>query len=297
MSMPAEVIVEVNEEVKLPGPLSWRAILAGVAVALAVQLILSILGAAIGLGFIDPRSSDNPDATLVGLAAMIWWTLSGILAAYAGGVAAGRLSGRPATAIAAWHGLVTWAVTVLFIFWLLTTAIGSVVGGAFNLLGTAVGAVASGATAAVPAVAAAADPFADIETGIQDALGAQDPATARDAVVGYLRAALTADQADQQAALDRAADALARATRTSPEEAKARITEWQTQYNQAVEAAQARAAEAADVARKAASGAGIISVIALVFGALAGWYGGLNSPLPDREVAFTRLGRREVRAG
>lgn len=297
MSMPAEVIVEVNEEVKLPGPLSWRAILAGVAVALAVQLILSILGAAIGLGLVDPRSSDNPDATLVGVVAMIWWTLSGILSAYAGGIAAGRLSGRPATAIAGWHGLVAWAVTVLFIFWLLTTAIGSVVGGAFNLLGSAVGAVATGATAAVPAVAAAADPFADIETGIQDSLGAQDPTAARGAVVGYVRAALSANEAGQPAALDRAADALARATRTSPEEAKARITEWQTQYNQTVETAKAKAAEAADAARKAAAGAGIISVIALVFGALAGWYGGLNSPLPEREIAFTRFGRREMRAG
>jgi hypothetical protein len=38
--------------------------------------------------------------------------------------------------------------------------------------------------------------------------------------------------------------------------------------------------------------AGIVSVIALVFGALAGWFGGWSSPIPDRETPFGRLSRR-----
>lgn len=292
MTVPAEVVaVEIDED----PPISWRAILAGVVIALVVQAILSILGAAIGLGFVNPLRNDNPSPTTVTVIGMIWWTLSGILAAYAGGMTAGRLCGRPATSTAAWHGLVAWATSVLIVFWLLTTAVGSLIGGAFSVLGTAAGAVAGGAASIAPAVAAAADPFSDIAPGINDTLGVQDPAAAREAVTGLVRAALMGDEANAQAAMDRAADALARAARIPPEEAKTRIAEWKQQYDQAVEAAKQKAAEAADAARKAAASAGILSVIALVFGALAGWYGGWNSPLPDSEVRFGRLGRRELR--
>ena len=297
MTVPAEVVtVEINEEAPAAfRPMSWRAVLAGVVVALVVHAILSILGAAIGLGFVNPLRSDNPSPTTVTVIGMIWWTLSGILAAYAGGVTAGRLCGRPATATAAWHGLVTWATSVLIVFWLLTSAVGSLIGGAFSVLGTAAEAVAGGAVAVAPAVAEAADPFAGIAPGINDALGVQDPAAAREAVIGLVRGAFTADEASAQAAIDRAADAFARAARIPPEEAKARITEWKQQYDQAVAAAEQKALEAANAARKAASSAGILSVIALVFGALAGWYGGWNSPLPESEVRFSRFARREIR--
>ncbi|HET7715560.1 MAG TPA: PhnA-like protein [Bauldia sp.] len=295
MSMPPEVNVAVVEEsTDVERPVSWRAVLAGVVVALVVQILLAVLGGAIGLAFVDPTRTDNPDAGTVTVVAIIWWTLSGVLAAWVGGVTAGRLSGRPGTSTAAWHGLVAWAATTLVIFYLLTTAVGALVGGAFGVLGSTVGAAAGTATTLAPAVADAVDPFSAVETNIDDAIGVNDPEAARTAIGALVRAAFTAEGDAAGPAMDRAAAALARATRTSPEEARAQLETWKADFDQTVATAEAEAREAADAARKAASAAGIVSVIALVFGALAGWFGGWNSPIPDRETPFGRFGRRVV---
>jgi len=48
----------------------------------------------------------------------------------AGGYAAGRLAGKPKESTAAWHGLTAWALTALVIFYLLTTTVGGLLGGA-----------------------------------------------------------------------------------------------------------------------------------------------------------------------
>ncbi|HZP18837.1 MAG TPA: PhnA-like protein [Bauldia sp.] len=292
MSNP-DVSVEINERIAVARPLSWRAVIAGVVVALVVQLLLSILGGAIGLAFVNPTTVDNPSPMTATIIGAIWWTLSGILAAWAGGITAGRLSGMPASGTAAWHGLVAWAVTTLVIFFLLASAIGGIVGGAFSVLGSAASGLGQAAAAAAPAVAnLAGDPFGSVETAINDTTGAKDPAAARTAVIGYVRSAFTADQAGAQPAMDRAGDALARASGLSPEEAKAKLADWKAQYDQAVATAKQKAADAANAARKAASAAGILSVIALVFGALAGWYGGWHSPVPTDEAMYGRFVRR-----
>jgi hypothetical protein len=298
MSMPPEVNVAVVEQpAEFERPVSWRAVLAGVVVALVVQIMLAILGGAVGLAFVDPTRGDNPDANTMTVVAIIWWTLSGVLAAWAGGVTAGRLSGRAGTPTAGWHGLVAWAATTLVIFYLLTTAVGSIVGGAFGVLG-AVGGSAAGAVASMaPAVTEAVDPFGAVETSLNDAMGVNDPEAARTALTGFVRDAFSAEGDAAGPAMDRAADALARATRTTPEAAREQLTTWKADFDERVATAEAQAREAADAARKAASAAGIVSVIALIFGALAGWFGGKSSPIPDSETPFGRYRRRVAVGG
>ncbi len=291
MSMPSEVNVAVIEEpIEIERPVSWRAVLAGVVIALVVQLLLAILGGAIGLAFVDPTETGNPDAGVMGVIAIIWWVLSGILAAWAGGVTAGRLCGRPATGTAAWHGLVAWAATTLILFYLLTTALGAVVGGAFGLVGNAAGAAAGSVAAVAPAVTDEFDPFGPVQTSLNDAVGVSDPEAGRAALADMVRAAFTAEDGEADAAMDRAAEALARATRSTPEEAREQLETWRDDYQATVARIQDEALEAADAARKAASAAGIVSVIALVFGALAGWFGGLNSPVPTGRDSFIGAG-------
>ena len=75
--------------------ISWSAVLAGVVVALVTQLILNMIGVGIGAATLDPATGDNPEAATFSIGAAIWWTVSGILAAFAGGYAAGRLAGKP----------------------------------------------------------------------------------------------------------------------------------------------------------------------------------------------------------
>jgi hypothetical protein len=285
--------VQIDERITIAPVLSWRAILAGVAVAIVVQLLLSVLGGAIGLAFINTASSENPDAGTGGVVAALWWTLSGILAAWAGGMTAGRLCALPASETAAWHGFVTWAVTTLVVFYLLATSVGGIIGGAFSVLGSVANAAGQAASAA-PQIAAAADPFADVEISVNDALGVKDPSAARAAVTGFVRSALTADETDSQDVINRAADALARATGSTPDQARQRLTDWKAQYDQAVASAKQRATDAANAARKIASSTGILSVVALLFGAAAGWFGGRYSPTPGSEVQIERFTGRFI---
>jgi hypothetical protein len=174
---------------------SWGGVFCGVFVALVIQLILNLFGIGIGASTLDPGTGDNPSATSFSMVAAIWWAVSGIIASFAGGYAAGRLGGRPKESTAGWHGLIAWALTSLLIFYLLTSAVGSIVGGAFNTLTSAAGNVASTAGGAVqtaaqtaaPGIAQASDPFASIQQSLRSASGGNDPTALRDAATAAVR--------------------------------------------------------------------------------------------------------------
>src|SRR3712207_4796344 len=216
----------------------FRSVLAGVVTALVTQLILNMLGIGIGVATLDPATGDNPQASTFSIAAGIWWTLSGIIASFAGGYLAGRLSGRPKESTAGFHGLIAWAATTLVIFYLLTSTLGSLLGGAYNTLSSAVGGLGRTAVqTAAPALVQNPDPFAAIERQVRDASGGNDPAQLRDTAITSLRAMLTGDQAQAQQARDRATAALARAQNIPPEEARNRVTQYEQQYRQTVDRA------------------------------------------------------------
>lgn len=64
---------------------SWAAVLAGVVVSLVAQLLLNMLGLGIGAATIDPAAGQSPEASTLSIGAAIWWTVSGIIAAFLGG--------------------------------------------------------------------------------------------------------------------------------------------------------------------------------------------------------------------
>ena len=261
---------------------SWGAVFAGVVIALVTQLILNLIGIAVGAATFDPASSTSPSATTFSVGAGIWWTVSGIIAALAGGYAAGRLAGQPSEASGGWHGLTAWALATLVIFALLTTALGAIAGGALRFAGSMAGGVAEtlGTTAqtamqaAAPALTQAADPLASLERTVRDASGGNDPAALRDAAVSAVRAAVTADPAQAQDARERAAQALAKAQGVPPDEARAQIARYEQQYRQAVDEAKQQATAAAQTATTAVSRGALFSAIALLLGAIAAWFGG-----------------------
>jgi hypothetical protein len=261
---------------------SWGAVFAGVVLALVVQLILNLLGVGIGAATLDPGTDDNPSATSFSVVAAIWWTLSGIIAAFAGGFTAGRLAGQPRESTGGWHGLTAWAVTTLVIFYLLTSAVGSILGGAFstitstvgNVASTAGGAVRTAAQAAAPAIAQASDPFSSIEQSLRGATGGNDPAALRDAATAALRAALTGDQAQTDEARERSAQAIAKAQNIPVEQARTQVQQYEQQYRQAVDNAKEKATQAADVSARAVSRGALFGSIALLLGAIAAWFGG-----------------------
>jgi hypothetical protein len=262
--------------------ISWGAVFGGVVIALATQLILNLIGIGIGAASFDPASSTSASATTFSVGAAIWWTISGILAALAGGYAAGRLAGQPKEASGGWHGLTAWALATLIIFALLTTTAGAIAGGALRVLGDLAGGAAQtlGTTAqtavqaAAPAITQAADPLSAIERRVRDASGGNDPAALRDAAVSAVRAAMTADPAQAQDARDRAAQALAKAQGVPVDEARAQIGRYEQQYRRAIEEAKQQAMAAAQTATTAVSRGALVGSIALLLGAIAAWLGG-----------------------
>ena len=161
-----------------------------------------MLGIGIGIATLDPGTGDNPAISTFSIAAGIWYLVAGIIAAYAGGYIAGRLSGSSFDSTAALHGVTSWAAATLVIFYLLTTAVGGIMGGVFSSVGVVLGGAgrtaATAAQVAAPGLANAADPFAAIERQLRDAAGRNDPAAFRDVAVTAVRAAFTGDQAQAQ---------------------------------------------------------------------------------------------------
>ena len=256
---------------------SWGAVLAGVATALIAQLVLNMIGIGIGASTLNPATGDNPTAGSFSVGAGIWWALSGILAAFIGGYVASRLSGRPKESTGAWHGLTTWAVTNLVIFYLLSTAVGGLVGGAFNTVSGALGGLGrtamSAAQTAAPALANVSDPFASIDQSVRSSTG-NDPAALRDAASTAMRAVVSGDEAKVADAREKASLALAKSQNIPIEDARVRVASYEKQYRDAAVQAKQKAVEAADVAARAVSHGALLGSLALLLGALAAWFGG-----------------------
>jgi hypothetical protein len=275
--------------------ISWGAVLAGVVVALVTQLILNMLGIGIGAATLEPITGDSPSASSFSIGAGLWFSISGILAALAGGYAAGRLAGKPKESTAGWHGLTTWALTTLVIFYLLTSAVGGILGGTYRTVTSALGNVATavGSTAqtaaqvAAPNLARVADPFTSIEQSVRGASG-NDPTATRDAAVAAVRGLLTGNQQQAEEARTKAAEALAKAQNIPADQARTQIQQYEQQYHQTVERAKQEATEAADVAAKAVSRAALLAALSLLLGAVAGWFGGRMGAVQPSATMFRR---------
>ncbi|MDP4002738.1 PhnA-like protein [Methylobacterium sp. NEAU K] len=266
---------------------SWGAIFAGAATALVAQVILNMLGVGVGLSSVGMNASDNPAASTLSMGAGIWFVVSGIVASLIGGFLAGRLSGKPVGGAAGLHGLVSWSVTTLVVLYLLTSAVGGIVGGAFNGVTATLGGagnlvgdtVQTAAQAAAPSLSKISNPLDGIENTVRQQAQGQDPQAARDAAVAAVRAVLTGDAAQKQQAENRAADALAKAQGIPADQAKTQIQDYEKQYDQAVATAKQKAEAAAVATKSAATQGAFYAAIALILGALAAFFGGrLGAP-------------------
>lgn len=283
-----DAVVPNDQRTFLRNRVSWGAIFAGVAAAMVVQLLLNVLGIGIGASSLDAANTgDNPTASGFSLTAGIWWTLSGIIASFVGGVVAGRLCGTSDNNTAHWHGFVSWCAATLIIFYLLSSAVGGIIGGTFNALGSTVGAAGRGAASAVSGVAQNTNGDA-LQAQVKRLTNPDAAQNAQDDIVAYVRASVSGDQAGA-AARDRAVDGLAKTANISPDEARTRLQQTEQQARQAADQVKQKAQQAAEVTRKSVASAGIFGFIALALGAVAAWFGG-GAGAPRNE-ATVRTGR------
>ncbi len=285
-----DAVVPDDRLTSLRNRVSWGAILAGVVAALVVQLLLNILGVGIGASSLDAaNASDNPSASGFSLTAGIWWTLSGIIASFVGGVVAGRLCGTSDNNTAHWHGFVSWCAATLVIFYLLTSAVGGIIGGTFNALGSTVGAAGKGAASAVTGIAQNTNGDA-LQSQMQRLVNPNDAQSAQDDIMAYVRASVSGDKPAADASRDRAVDALARTAKISPDEARTRLQQAEQRARQSADQVKQKAQQAAEATRKGVASAGIFGFVALALGAVAAWLGG-GVGAPRRETTVVRAGR------
>jgi hypothetical protein len=278
--------------------ISWGAVFAGVIIVLIVQFLLSLLGVGIGASTIDPsQRGGTPEASSIGIGAGLWWVICSLISVFAGAWVAGRLAGMPDRTDGMLHGLVAWGLAMLLLIYLLTTAVSSLVGGAFGVVGSAMQAAGQGAQAAAGAATGAAQtpsllgPFQqDLQNLLAGArqqaqqTGQQVQQIASDENVrSVVQKAVTAgpeslSEADRQAAIN----ALVQHTGMTRPEAEQRLAQWQQTYQQAKQ----QAIQAAEATADAVSKASLWSFVALLLGAIVAAVGGmLGAP---RRVAYAR---------
>ena len=134
---------------------SWGAILAGAAAAAALSLILLVLGVGLGLSSVSPWAQRGASATAFGVSTILWVTFTQLVASGMGGYLAGRLRIKWADAESdevyfrdTAHGFLAWAVSSLATAALLSSAVGSIVGGGLQAAASVTGGAASTAVVA-----------------------------------------------------------------------------------------------------------------------------------------------------
>lgn len=287
--------------------ISWGAIIAGTILTLVVQIMLALLGLGIGLATIDPSAAETPSLSTFTSAGGIWTVLTVLIATFVGGYTAARLAGSLSKRDGALHGIVVWATSTLIVIYLLTSGVSAIVSGAFGALGSTVQTLGQAASSVVPGSLNAIDALPPelqararqlLDRGqdqaqqaagqvqdqaqqtadtVQQAAGTQDLGDAVSQVFQGLGQNATPDQ--RQAAVQ----VISTEAGISQQEAERRLTEFQGQYDQAVEQAKQTAAQAADTASTTAFVAFVGLLLGLVVGALGGIVG-----KPARTVGYYR---------
>lgn len=117
----------------------WGPIISGIVVALATQLILSALGAAIGASSLSGSSAPGSNAGGVGTSVGIWSIISLLISLFVGSWVAARSCGPMNRSTALLNGAILWATTLALSSWLLANG----VSGTFGVLASNAGAVAN----------------------------------------------------------------------------------------------------------------------------------------------------------
>jgi hypothetical protein len=127
----------------------WGPILAGLVTAISSQLVLSGIGAAIGLSTIANSGAPQAAAGDVGSAVGIWSIISLLISLFLGGWITARACGPMNRSTALLNGAILWATTLAISAWLLSSG----VSGAFGVVASNAGDIinqAPGAAANLP---------------------------------------------------------------------------------------------------------------------------------------------------
>lgn len=262
--------------------IAWGALLGGVILTIAIQLLLSLLGAGIGLGTVNVNAGSTPSASGFGVGAGLWWVISSCIALFLGGYASAWMAGIANRFDGILHGLVTWGIATLLTVYLLSSAVGSIVGGGFSALGSVTSAAGGGISSAAKPLAQATGISPDIlqqqaQSYLQPTTttnpAAMTPQEAQKTIASDL---VTYEQGGPDAAAAKAniIDITAAQTKMSREDAAKKFDDTQVKIQQTMDQAKQKAKDAADAtaagASKGAFGAFAVFLLGLIAAAVGG---------------------------
>jgi hypothetical protein len=253
----------------------------GGVVLVVLQLLLSLLGAGVGLGTVNTNAGSTPMASTLGIGAGLWWVLTSCIAIGVGGFVAAWFAGVEIRFDGVLHGLVTWGIATILTFWLLTSAVGGIMGRGFSALGSVASATGSSVGDAAKPLAQAAGVSPDmIQQQAQAYLQPtdSDPATmspqdAQKAIATNLTN-YAGGGADAAAAKERVITIMAAQMKISHDDAAKKFDDIQAKLQQARDKAIQTAKDAADASASAASKASFGAFIVIFLGGLAAAFGG-----------------------
>ncbi len=261
--------------------ISWAAIFGGVILVVAVQLLLSMLGAGIGLGTINTNAGTTPDASSLGIGAGVWWVVSSMIALAFGGYVSAWLAGIELRWDGVLHGLITWGIATLLTIYLLSSAVGGIIGGGFSALGSVASAAGSGVKDAAQPLAQAAGVSPDVLQQQAQAYlkpTSPDPATMtpQDAQKEVATNLVTYAKGgpDAAAAKDRVINIMAAQQHVGRDQAAKQFDDAQAKLQQTKDQAVQTAKNAADASATAASKTSFAAFGDLLLGLIAAAVGG-----------------------
>ncbi len=199
---PVDPTVNTPEEAALvfSGPQFFVALIAGVVLAFALQLLLTNLSVAAGISYLghqsDSDSDQNESGSLggtirkIGTAVGIWTLVTVTIALAIACFLAVKLSLISSGGLGAIIGLVIWATYFCLLFWVSSTTVGSLVGSVVNTATSGFQAIVGTATAAIGAQAVNNQVVSTAEAAaaaVRRELGSGiDPASIRETLEDYL---------------------------------------------------------------------------------------------------------------
>lgn len=110
--------------------IAWNAITVGVMISFAYEILLNFLGVGLGL----TTFSGTTKMLTIGIGAIIWIAISGILSMGVGGWFTGKLSNTSCRFQLITNGLITWSIATIITIIISTTASSVFVGGVINII-------------------------------------------------------------------------------------------------------------------------------------------------------------------
>lgn len=136
---------------------SWGGVIGGVLLAVGLLILLTALGAAIGISATNPGETD---AASLGKGAGIYAAVSLLLALFVGGWAATLMGAISDRATSFCEGALVWVVSILIVGYAAASGVGMLAGGTFKMLGgatQAIGSVVQSQTGGTPDVSGNVD--------------------------------------------------------------------------------------------------------------------------------------------